>query len=577
MRLISAHSLLFAICALLGWSAWARGGTVVALQFPLPWMGLAILVCLAIERWGHGRQKSEIRSQKSDDSEPSPTSDLRPPTSDLRPLVSGLRPLTSDLRPLVSGLRPPTSDLRPLTSGLLFCSGLAFLVLLTVQWWNAGRYPYFHPFDQCWVFTPPPHPGWPWAVDRNDAAEMLRWFFPAWALMLALRHTRRPAWLATRVTWFLVINAGLLATFGIAQALSGTQQIFWITPLSCHFFASFGYENHAASYFALLFALSAGLLLQRLSAGRKSEVRGQKSEVRGQKSEVRSRRSELFTVVFPTDIFPLPSDLRPPTSDRCSRRPLPTAHCPPAHRRASIVTASICAVLCLAGMALSLSRTGLAMTLGLSGVALLAAARLFWPRISIAQRIAAGAALIMGIATFFFVVASMGGNPLAKEASGLYSTKLAHELDTRVFMVRAASQIWQENPWFGVGGWGYRHFLPVHALEEHAARKLSLGYANTHNDAMQFFCEFGIVGSGLMLTALLAFAWPLIHHVRRHPTPALTLAGAGLLAVLLHSLIDLPFRSPGILYAWLAVCGVAGGIGTGSGLSLGSELEDRPT
>jgi hypothetical protein len=92
----------------------------------------------------------------------------------------------------------------------------------------------------------------------------------------------------------------------------------------------------------------------------------------------------------------------------------------------------------------------------------------------------------------FFVVASMGGDPLAKEASGLYSTKLAHELDTRVFMVRAASQIWQENP-----------------------------------------------------------------QVRCHPTPALALAGVGLLAVLLHSLIDIPFRSPGILYAWLAVCGVA--------------------
>ena len=149
----------------------------------------------------------------------------------------------------------------------------------------------------------------------------------------------------------------------------------------------------------------------------------------------------------------------------------------------------------------------------------------------------------------------MGGDPLAKEASGLYSTKLAHELDTRVFMVRAASQIWQENPWFGAGGWGYRHFLPILALE-HAARKLSLGYANTHNDAMQFLCEFGIVGFGFMLTALFAFAWPLLHQVRCHPTPALALAGVGLLAVLLHSLIDIPFRSPGILYAWLAVCGV---------------------
>jgi peptidoglycan/LPS O-acetylase OafA/YrhL len=60
-----------------------------------------------------------------------------------------------------------------------------------------------------------------------------------------------------------------------------------------------------------------------------------------------------------------------------------------------------------------------------------------------------------------------------------------------------------------------------------------------------------------MLAATLAFAWPLLRRVRRHFTPGLALAGVGLLAVLFHSLIDLPFRSPAILYAWLAVAGAS--------------------
>lgn len=443
-----------AIFALLGWSSWARGGTPTGLQGPLPWLALAILIFLALDRWTVA-------------SSPLSTSNHQPSTI------------------------------------LIFWAGLAFLTLLTIQWWNAGRYPFFHPFDKQWVFTPPPHPGWPWAVNRDDAAEMLRWFFPAWALMLALKMAPRPDWLAKRVAWFIMINAGLLAAFGLVQALSGTHKIFWITPLPVHFFASFGYENHAASYFALLFPFSAGIVLQSLT------IKGDR---------VRNLRGKATRL--PTTI------------------------------------ASACMWLCLAGMALSLSRTGLALTIGLTGVALMVAARLFWPRVSIAQRVTITVVLTMGLAIFFFVVASMGGKPLAKEARHLYRAHLTHEVSVRVFMAQSAAKIWASEPWFGVGGWGYRHFMPIHALEG-TGTKLCPGYANTHNDALQFLCEFGIVGLGLMLTATMAFAWPLITNLRRHLTPGLALAGAGLLAVLGHSLIDLPFRCPGILYAWLAVLGIS--------------------
>jgi O-antigen ligase len=524
----SSRGLLCSVCALLGWSSWARGGTVVALQGPLPWIGLAIVVFLVLDRLGIRSQKSAVSSQKSEVGtvhSPLSTPDFPPSTVHLPPC--------STHRPPWPGVASERS--RPSTV-FLFWAGLAFLALLTLQWWNAGRQPYFHPFEQRWVFTPAPHPGWPWAVERGEAAEMLRWFFPAWALMLAVRHARQAEWLAKRVAWFLVVNSGLLASFGIAQTLSGTHRIFWITPMSDHFFASFGYENHAASYFALLFALAAGLLLQRLGI---TGVRGQR-EVGGGRWKVESGKSEIGASVRPSCFA---AHRSPPTGA-------------PAHRRASIATASICAVLCLVGMALSFSRTGLALAVGLSGVVLFVAARLFWPRVSLAQRVAVAAALVMGVATFFFVVASMGGNPLAKEASGLYRANLAREVDGRLFMLRTASRIWADQPWFGVGGWGYRHFLPVYALGD-AGKTLSLGDANAHNDAAQFLCEFGVVGFGLMLTATLALVWPLLRHIRRQITPGLALAGVGLLAVLFHSLIDLPFRNPGILYAWLAVAGLS--------------------
>ncbi len=540
---VSARLLAVAVCVLLGWSAWARGGTVVALQGPLPWMGLAILVFLAFERLGISGRRSEqplAQGRQMEQAMGNVSPSLSRALSGALSTKFATRLVTKCLRGAARA-RSPLSTVHGSLS-TLFWAGLAFLVLLTVQWWNAGRHPYFHPFDQRWVFTPAPHSGWPWAVDRSDAAEMLRWFFPAWALMLALRHARRPAWLATRVAWFLIINAGCLAAFGIAQAISGTQRIFWITPMTDHFFASFGYENHAASYFALLFALAAGMLLHKLDAGQRAQCKGQRSAAFAKATAARE------------------AGYSPPSP--------PTSHLPPvtAHRqpsrlgRAAIATVSICAVLCLIGMALSFSRVGLVLAMGLSAVTVFVAARLFWQRVSIAQRVAVVATLIMGLSTLFFVVTSMGGVELAQKASQLPHMDVSNELDMRLFMVRSASEMWVGNFWFGVGGWGYRHFLPVYALRE-TGRKLGLGYANVHNDTMQFLCEFGIVGFGLMLVTTLAFAWPLLRYFRRRLTPTLALAGAGLLVVVCHSVIDLPFRSPAILYAWLAVCGVMNHVG----------------
>ncbi len=376
-------------------------------------------------------------------------------------------------------------------------AGLAFLALLVIQWWNAGRFPYFHPFEKHWVFTPAPYPGWPFAVERSDAVEMLYWFFPAWVLMLAFRYTPRLKSLATSVVWFLVVNAGLLAIFGIVQALSGTQKIFWITLLPEHFFASFGYDNHAASFFALAYALAVGVLIQALSQ-KKEGVLG-----------------------------------------RCRKIPL-----------GIILAASVSAVLCVIALVLSLSRTGMVLAVGMSIFFLLAAVRLFWGRITVAQRVALGAALIMGSLTLFFGLSAIGGAALSHEAH-----KRTANLDAREFLIGSAAKIWMAEPWFGVGGWGFRHYVAVFAAEE-PGRKLSWGFANTHNDTMQFLCEFGVIGFGLMLVAVWAYAWPIIRQLRRL-TPFQVLAGVGLLAVLLHSQIDLPFRSPGILYSWLAVLGVS--------------------
>jgi len=387
----------------------------------------------------------------------------------------------------------------------VFLAGVAFLVLLVLQWWNAGRDPYFHPFEHRWVFTPPPHPGFPSAVDRAEASEMLRWFFPAWALMLVFQRSSgmRGKSFAAPVAWFLIINAALLSVVGIAQLLSGTSRMFWFVPMHKHFFASFGYENHAASYFPLHAGLAAGMLIHTLH--RRIGVHG--SRRRGQRS------------------------------------PLP------------VITAAACTLLCLVGAVLSFSRAGIAFAVALTLFSVFCAAHAFWFRITFAQRIRASVVMIMCTVTVFFVTAAAGGRKLAGAAGNLVRSDDPLALDTRVFLADTAIEIWKDSPWVGSGGWGFRHFGPIHALE--AGRKVHAGYANVHNDALQFLCEFGLVGMILLLISLAVFLRPLWKTLLQRPESGILPVIAGLGAVLAHSMIDLPFRSPGIMYAWLAVAGVA--------------------
>ncbi|MBP7276438.1 MAG: hypothetical protein KBA51_09575, partial [Kiritimatiellae bacterium] len=79
------------------------------------------------------------------------------------------------------------------------------------------------------------------------------------------------------------------------------------------------------------------------------------------------------------------------------------------------------------------------------------------------------------------------------------------------------------------------------------------GRANAHNDPMQFLAEFGGIGFVLMSVAAASLLVRMLRgdyrRMYRDPLVFFTLTGAGL--VCLHSLIDLPFRSPAILYAWV--------------------------
>jgi len=442
---------LIALLSLLAvWPAWLRAGTPAYTQYPLPWIALAAL------------------------------------------LVAWCAPRRHRADP-GGGIRRAARD------PVLYLA-LAFLGLLALQWWNAGRVLFFDPLDHAWVYSAPARPGWPAAFTRPEALEMLRWFFPAACAVLALRAgVLGPG--GVRTLWrALTLSAALLALAGLVQQAIGVHFLPYTRELDIRIFASFGYENHAASYFALATALSAALLVR-----------------------------DAFTRGGP-------------------------------RRGARLVLGGAVLALTFTATQLSLSRAGILLGwLFLLGGGTWGLVRT-WPLLSPSRRVN----LVSGVAAFVLALVMLGlaygGDRIVHELATLQHPETASVVEgfgqaveaSRSRLIGAAFEIWREAPWFGVGGWGYRYLLPYTQPEDDWQWTQGFGRANVHNDPVQFLVEFGVVGSLLLAAVLVLLVVPLLRRdpwgsrpVADKPAAFFALLGTGL--VLLHSLIDLPFRSPAIL------------------------------
>ena len=396
-----------------------------------------------------------------------------------------------------------------------FWAGSLFLLYLGIQWSNAGRVLYFDVEFDRWNYSAPRNPGWPWAFTRDEALEMVYWFFPAWVLGVAMRAPCLTRQGVAQIARWVVYGGGVLAVFGIIQYTSKTKALYWIIPLKCQFFASFAYSNHAAAYFVMVAALAAGLLFREVL--RPSSIRN------------RGRAWTLGTAM----------------------------------------------VLCLAGANLSLSRAGVILAWLLA--MFIAGYGLFrgWRWLRPVTRLNAVVATVAVAAVLFFAVSGFGRvdirrefevkhAPLCQMIPGLAGLNL--DLSVRPMLWKAGWDVFRADPVYGVGGWGFRYLAAFHMTPENQqALRRNRGWANVHNDPLQFIAEFGMVGVGLMLLALSVL---IVACLRRHAGNGLVRAMtcAGLTLVVVFSLIDLPFRCPAILWTWVALLALLPRIGgSGSG------------
>ena len=396
---------------------------------------------------------------------------------------------------------------RFLSDPLLYV-GLAFLFMLILQWSNGPCEELFDVPSWSWIFGPPPRPGLPlFCINQDEALEMLHWFFPFYAALLVIRN----GFLRSQkldLLKLLAVNAGLAAVFGLVQYLSGTQRIYWLTTLKSQFFAAFGYSNHAGAFFVLVSVLAAGLLLRSL--------------LKKERNEEWPWLASVLLVCMLAAVF--------------------------SRSRAAILMTGF---LVAAGAAYSFLRLG----------------RKHSARGMATALVCVTASVVVAVC----VIAVVPDNLVKAEMKGTTVEEVESRVDTNADTLKAAAwKIWGEHTWFGVGGWGYRHYLP-HVVPKEEQKLSAPGGANVHNDPLQFLTEFGVVGAGLLVATIVLLVFPAIRAVRRIRPPdewdnrsrfiKIPPLGLALLVgpclTLAHSLGDLPFRSPAILWLWGAMLACA--------------------
>lgn len=435
----------------------------------------------------------------------------------------------------------------PLWRDAFFYFGLLFLGYLAIQWWNAGRVLYFDVGFSEWRYSQPRHAGWPSAFSRAEAVQMLYWFFPAWVLGLTVRSPAVSRGAVSGLLQVLVYGAGLLSILGIVQFLTRTRLQYWLAPTGDGFFASFGYTNHAAAYFVLMGSVAAGLLFRGIFTGG--------GALRTATGHGKRQAQDIATHSAPS------------TGSRHLYR---------------TVALAVSLVLCLVGANLSLSRAGVILAWALAGFVAVYGLVKGWRRLRVVSRLNLVVATIAVLCIFYFAVAGFGKKEILREfevkkpihhrlCPALDKVNLA--LSDRPLLDAVALQMWRDNPVYGVGGWGFSHLLALYLPAEKWNYVQYPGRANVHCDILQFLAEFGVIGFGLMLSAVTSLILSLfpppfifsvalakearerarvrVHATRRDPLWIMGIIGLSL--VLIFSLIDLPFRCPAILCTWVVV------------------------
>ena len=400
-------------------------------------------------------------------------------------------------------------DTAPSRSGFdsIFFIGFVFLAYAGIQAWNAGRSLYLDEEKLEWVYTLPPHPNLPSAFNQGEATRLMSWFFVAWVLTLTIRflirHGNPSYW--KRSLFAIILNADMLVCFGLYTFFVTPGHMFGVVRVNHNFFSTFPYTNHAAAFFTMIAALAAGLLI-----------------------------TEILTRTAPSHTW----------------------------HRLRLLFLSVSLFLCVVGANFSLSRAGIILAWGLTAITAIYMLRKTWRTLHPAARVNLSAASLAAVAIFYFFISGFGAEhiqnefkvskqPVMQLIPPLASINL--DLTVRPALWRAGWEVFRANWLYGTGGWGFRYAAATHVPREEWDRVIvGAGRANVHNDPIQFLSEFGVIGNAFLLIGLGILIYPVCNR-NAFQHPMIFMMGLGLFLVYIFGLIDLPYRCPAIMWAWIVL------------------------
>ncbi|MDD4622704.1 MAG: O-antigen ligase family protein [Kiritimatiellae bacterium] len=181
------------------------------------------------------------------------------------------------------------------------------------------------------------------------------------------------------------------------------------------------------------------------------------------------------------------------------------------------------------------------------------------------------ASLLMFAAAVLSLAYLWPDNPLTHKINTALpiDAHLTDLMATKNVRSQAAVRIWEDYPWTGVGADGFRHFVGL-VINPKDWGLIMDNKPYVYNDWLQALCEYGVLGSGLLLAAAVMMAVPVGYRARiamlfgtgdendgrvylLRISPVVFCGVLALLMCLLESFISNPLRAPGCLLSWTCV------------------------